>query len=302
MKVQFPRFENYTKHWSNEVFEREVNENNYFHTLDDFKNYLQLHYDILTIAICDEIKNNIEDAIENKKLAKMFTDDVKQFKQGKLILINQYPFGEIREYWSNQYDLLVEEYIKIARLNNQFIKNNKDEVFSYLNESKISKIVSLKEQRKIANKKYYENRRQELNIENSKEKHVLTEEEKKDQRKIANKKYYEKRRQELNIENSKEKHVLTEEEKKEKKKLANKKYYENRRQELNIENSKEKHVLTEEEKKEKKKLANKTYYDKKTNEKPKAPIKPLLTDEEKKERKKEANKKYYEKTTKKKEE
>jgi hypothetical protein len=232
MKVQFPRFENYTKHWSNEVFDREVNENNYFHTLDDFKNYLQLHYDILTIEICNEIKNNIEYSIENKKLAKIFTDDIKQFKHGKLSLINQYPFGDIREYWSNQYDLLVEEYIKIARLNNQFIINNKHEVFSYLNESKISKIVSLKEQRKIANKKYYETRRQELNIETTKEKLVLT----------------------------------------------------------------------EEEKKEKKKLANKTYYEKKTNEKLKAPIKPLLTDEEKKERKKEANKKYYEKIAKKKEE
>lgn len=257
MKIEFPRYEDGVKHWSNDVYEREVDSNNDFKTIDDVKKYFNYHNPILTIPICNDIINDIEYASQNKKVAKFLHEELKDFKKEKMGLINQYPFGDTREYWSNKYDLLSQEYLKLILKNDTFIKQNKEQIFEFLNEQKNMKVHTLKEKRKIANQKYYEKKMKELDIETSKE--VLSEEEKKERRKLANKKYYEKNKTELDIETQKT--FLSEEEKNERRKLSNKKYYEKNKIESIV-----KPLLTDEEKKERKKLANKNYYNKKKSQ------------------------------------
>jgi hypothetical protein len=288
MKIEFPRYDDGVKHWSNDVYEREVDSNNHFKTIDDVKKYFNYHNTILTIPICNDIITDIEYASQNKKVAKFLHEELKDFKKEKMNLINQYPFGDTREYWSNQYDLLSQEYLKLILINDTFIKKNKEKIFELLNEQKNMKVNTLKEKRKIADKKYYEKNKAELNIQ---PRTLLTEDEKKEHKKISDKKYYENKKEELNIQ---PRTLLTEDEKKEHKKIADKKYYENKKAELNIQ---PRTLLTEDEKKEHRQISNNKYYEKNKAE---LNIQPrtLLTEDEKKEHRQISNNKYYEKNKK----
>jgi hypothetical protein len=257
MKIEFPRYEDGVKHWSNDVYEREVDSNNDFKSIDDVKKYFNYHNPILTIPICNDIINDIEYASQNKKVAKFLHEELKDFKKEKMGLINQYPFGDTREYWSNQYDLLSQEYLKLILKNDTFIKQNIEKIFEFLNEQKNMKVNTLKEKRKISDKKYYENKKAELNIQ---PRTLLTEDEKKEHKKISDKKYYENKKAELNIQ---PRTLLTEEQKTENRQISQKKYYEKKKAELGIQ---KRTLLTEEQKIKNRQISNNKYYEKKKAE------------------------------------
>lgn len=232
MKVLFPRYEDYVLHWSKETYEREVNEEGYFKSLDDVKNYILRKNDKITIEICEDIKSQIENAIEKNILIQFLTEDLKEFKKSNNVLLLSYPFGEVRNYWIAQNDLLIQEYRALMSKNSKFIKENKDAVFEFLNEKRHVTVQQIKEKRKEANKIYYEKRKSLLKLDEEQPKVELTEDEKKEKKKLANKKYYEKKIAEK-VE-APMKPILTEEEKKERRKEANKRYYEKKK--LSVDN------------------------------------------------------------------
>ena len=214
MKILFPRYENGTPHWTKETFEREVNPDDYFKTIDDFKEYIRKCYTnnnvmILTIEECNNLKCKIEKAIDTQKCIKFTVGQLHNFKKGLDKILLDYPLGEIRDYWKSQADLLLKEFSIIVRKNDEFIKDNKDAVFNYLDEKRILAIQFKKEKKKQYNKTYAEKEKQKLQIIPRK---LLTEEEKQQRRKETNKKYYEKKKQQSQIVNEESEKILTEEE------------------------------------------------------------------------------------------
>lgn len=180
MKVLFPRYDDFKPHWLNQTYEREVNEDNYFKTLDDFKAYIERTNPKITIEICEDIKSQILTAIQTNKGIKFLIDDLIEFRKSNNPLISSYPLGEVRDYWKTQNDLLIQAYKTLMAKNNKFILENKDAVFIFLDEKRNSTIEKLKEKRKEANKKYYEKVKATLKIDKvSQVKSILTEEEKK---------------------------------------------------------------------------------------------------------------------------
>lgn len=249
MKVLFPRYDDFKPHWQNETYEREVDENNYFKSLDDFKAYINRYYPSPSIETCEDIKSQILVAIEANKGIKFLVDDLVDFKKSNIPLISSYPIGEIRDYWKAQNDLLIQEFKLLMAKNNKYIKDNKDIVISFLDEQRDTAIRKIQENRKEVNRRYYEKRKMMLSNDNKTAKSVLTEEERKLRKQIANKKYYEKRKlagvtppdatktgggfiDEVPSSSPAalgQKPLLTEEEKREHRREANKKYYQKKK-------------------------------------------------------------------------
>lgn len=234
MKIEFPRYEDYKQHWTKETYEKEVNEDDYFKTIDDFKKYIQQKYpeDSLKIEECNKFKEQIQNAIDTQTYIPFMNEDIPRFREEFNAILKRYPLGEIRDYWKSKVDLLVKEYKILLRKNNKFIAQNKDAVFNYLDEKRLLAIQLEKEKKKQYNKKYADKKKQMLQIV---PRTLLTEEEKKEHKKEANKKYAEKIKEAKGIIDKQPRQLLTEEEKKNHRKEANKKYYEKKKLESQIE-------------------------------------------------------------------
>jgi len=233
-------------------------------SIDDFRTQVINEIPDFNIKDSKKFKESINKAIETKKVIEYFANKTIEFSNMIELFTKDY-----NEYIFDKYDDItfqLKQYISnINKKSNQFVKLNKEAIFKVLDEVIENEKNKLKENKKLANKKYYENRRNELGIE---KKQPLTEEEKeeiinkmKENKKLANKKYYENRRNELGIE---KKQPLTEEEKEEKKKLANKKYYEKQKEqkEPKVKEIKVKDIIEETEEQMKRKKYNETYYNK----------------------------------------
>lgn len=219
-------------------------------SIDDFKSQVINKIPDFNIKDTQKFKQDINKAIETKRIIPYFVDKTTEFSNRIELLTNDY-----NEYLFEKYDNItfqLKQYISnINKKSNQFVKLNKQAIFDALDEIIEIEKNKIKENKKIANKKYYENRRNQLGIE---KKQPLTEEEKKERQKLAKEKFNEKKRQELGLE---KKPLLTEEEKEENKRIAKQKYYQKKKQELGLDFDKEE---TEDQLKRKK--YNETYYNK----------------------------------------
>lgn len=219
MKILFPRYENEQPHWTNEKYEREVNENECIHSIEEFRQYITNIFGTLTIEICDDIKEQITKAIENNTGINFLTNDLNNFNKSMMKLIISYPIGEIRDYWKEKGEALINDYKTLMKRNQIFIKENKDIIFNMLDENRFKLLDELKSKRQLANKKYYEKQKNKLHIT---PRILLTSEEKKQKKQLANKQYYETKIKDV-IKTERVK--LTEEEKRLNRKEANKRYY-----------------------------------------------------------------------------
>ena len=139
MKVDFPRYDNFVPHFSNEVYTREIDENDYLKSLDDFRTYIN-RFGVLDIEECGKYKTDILTSIDANKICEFLFEDLKHFKASKNSLMKNYPLGDVRNYWSEQFDLLAKEFKKTLIKSTKFIHQNKDDIFAILDEIKTQKI------------------------------------------------------------------------------------------------------------------------------------------------------------------
>ena len=217
-------------------------------SIDDFKREILEKNEITTIKEAEQLKEDIDEALQ----ANQQIEHIRSLNHNMKMHVKN-TMKEYSEYLFDKYDDIsfkVQKYIIDSNnKSNKFIKLNKDAIFKAIDDIRLLTIEKIKQNKKIANKKYYENRRIELGLE---KKEPLTEEQKKERQRLAKEKFNEKQK-----ELKQPKQLLTEEEKEEKKKLANQKYYQKKKQELGIDFDKEE---TEEQMKRKK--YNETYYNK----------------------------------------
>ncbi len=270
MKLLFPEYENERPKWTNTYFEREADENNYYKCFDDFKNYVNFCLGLkpavksdgnikLTpnqkIKTINDLEEDIKKSITNNKICKFLINEYNDKKNNIEFILKQYPnsYIDVRSKWKQETDKLVKIEKENLIKSNNFVKENKEEIFKLFLDLKDEIKILLKEKKKESNKKYYESVRSLLDI---KPREILTEEQKKQNRELSIKKYYEKFRE---IHDIKPREILTEEQKEENRKLSQKKYKE---KQLELIGKQPRVKLTEEEKKEKKKLANEKYREK----------------------------------------
>jgi hypothetical protein len=259
MKITLPIFKDGVPLWNATPVEIDV-EDEYIieiNSIDDFKEKIIDTMETKTIDNYNKVIDDIDKMIKKNIILPALQEKRKSFeKRMKLFLI------DFDETTKAKYQEQIKNAIELIKTKNNissnFILENANEIKNIIDEYKYSIIAKLKENRKEANKKYYENKKQKLTIE---PKNHLTEENKIENRKQANKKYYESRKESLNI-HSRVK--LTDEQKKENKKSANKKY---REKQLLLKADLNKNNIdgnTEElSPKEKKQLYNQNYYESK---------------------------------------
>lgn len=236
MKLLFPEYENERPKWTNTYFEREADENNYYKCFDDFKNYVNFCLESnpavkkLTpnqkIKTINDLEEDIKKSITNNKICKFLINEYNDKKNNIEFILKQYPnsYIDVRSKWKQETDKLVKIEKENLIKSNNFVKENKEEIFKLFLDLKDEIKILLKEKKKESNKKYYESVRSLLDI---KPREILTEEQKEENRKLSQKKYKEKQ---LELIGKQPRVKLTEEEKKEKKKLANEKYREKAKQ------------------------------------------------------------------------
>lgn len=222
----------------------EADKDDYFKTVDELKYFLKFQeipfgaeqpYEneneedefYLNIDKAGNVKhfvNMIENAIENNKIP-YFIQKTLGDKTGaiKRLIKN---LGVMDNYRKEKYIPLYEEMVTIQKENINknwsLLKENWNNIKEFLLEGgtdkseKDEKVSILKKNKKEVNKKYYENKKKQLNIP---DRQPLTEEEKKERRKLANKAYREKMKQTNTTEEQEE------EDASDKKKGYNKKYY-----------------------------------------------------------------------------
>jgi hypothetical protein len=192
-------------------------------SVKDFKEkILDFEYENINLNDIQEIKNDINTSYDKQHIYKLLAEKQKQFNARIKFIFKD--MEDVKKLKYHEKIKQAKELIKTSNIQaTKSIWEMKDDIFGMLNNIIDATKSKLKEQKKEVNKRYYEKKKQLLNIQ---EKQLLTEEEKKERKKIANQKYYEKKKQVLNIQ---EKRLLTEEEKKERKKIANQKYYEKQR-------------------------------------------------------------------------
>ena len=276
----FPIYEEGEKiHWdSDNKYYRFFDENDYFKNVNDIIETLEQLPKILYLGNTayqaginhDEeinminsienlllVKEQINNAIENKKMVK-FVKDVYKLTEANNNKILRFMPTSIRL----KYEPIVNELnnnIKInANKNDNFVKTNVIEIFNEIDNRIIILQDKLKESRKNANKKYYEKQKALMNT-IKKPTNSKTPEEILEARREANKKYYEKQKALLDT-IKKPTNSKTPEEILQARKEANHKFYLKRKEMLKD----LKYVpKTDEEKVEAKKDANKKYYEKK---------------------------------------
>lgn len=210
MRVEFPEYRDGVKHWNNEVFVREVDENNYCKTIEDVDKiieemveYKYFKNKVDVIKYIETIKDEITTANLNNKLPKFINELYKEWKSVNKcdIILKDYPFG-VKEYWKQKEDELLEigkqNWIKTGK----YIMNNLVEVINLLEQKQNIIIEKVRERRRQYNEAY-RNKLKETKI--IKERVVLTPEERAEHIKQSKHKYYLKRKEALKAEDNCEK-------------------------------------------------------------------------------------------------
>jgi len=223
---------------------RELNEDDYFKSMNDFIKYLpfcklNLYCRMSIIKLYNKIKTEIQNAIETHKTIPMFCEEFKQYKSNILFLLRDYHNEVVKSSWNEKAQSLIDLKKQLIQRNDMFIKEHKDEVFTVLDSYVYDEHMKIKEKKRISNKKRYDEMRMMLDI---KPKVKLTDEERKESKKIRNKTYVEKKK----IRDNKQPRILlTKEEKIERKKLSNKKYRDNIKQPKEQQKEQQKEQLEE---------------------------------------------------------
>jgi hypothetical protein len=249
MTIEVPRYDNGVKHFSNETYRREVNEEDYFKSVDDFKVYLDKGM-YTKIEEYTELEISIRKAVDTNKIVSFIAEDLKRKTDFLTNTLDEMP-DHIMEEWADKL-LPLQKILKTNASNNsKFLKNNLHDVNAVLYEC-ICKLQKQKQEAiKNAKKKYYEKQKALCNTVPKPEK---TEEERKASAQLAKHKYYEKQKA---LRDTEPKPKMTEEERKESAKLAKHKYYEKQKA---LRDTEPKPKQTEEEVKESRKTANQKYY------------------------------------------
>jgi hypothetical protein len=217
--VRLPEFKDGVRKYNGLTFE--VDPNEYIidiNSLQDFRNKILNDMDNLSIEECDNIKEDIIRASETNTVFKSFTENRKAFESRIKSIFRDYD-----ESTKLKYEDEIEQAKTLIKKGNakstKYIIENKEAIFVILNESREIQINKLKERRKEVNNKYYQKRKQLLNIP---DKIAMSEEERKEKRKLANQKYREKQKQLSDVHQVKVAVVVDE---KDKKKEYNRTYY-----------------------------------------------------------------------------
>lgn len=218
--VRLPEFKDGVRKYNGLTFEVDANE--YIidiNSLQDFRNKILNDMDNLSIEECDNIKEDIIRASETNTVFKPFTENRKAFETRIKSILRDYD-----ESTKLKYEDEIEQAKTLIKKGNakstKYIIENKEAIFVILNESREIQINKLKERRKEVNNKYYQKRKQLLNIP---DKIAMSEEERKEKRKLANQKYREKQKQINDDANNVKVAVVVDE--KDKKKEYNRTYY-----------------------------------------------------------------------------
>ena len=187
MKIDIPSYYNGVSEFERTV-EFSVNENDTFNSILDFMNVINNMEKIpVTIQDFEDIKHKILKFINGEAstinfIYKPYKEFLTHFNNN----LKHYP-DNMKTIWTNNFEPLRLIFINNIKQHHLFIKDNKDEICEWLDEKRNTKLITLKEKKKIVNLKYYEKNKMIPDI-----KIKLTAEEKKERRKIANAKYYNK--------------------------------------------------------------------------------------------------------------
>ena len=209
--------------WDKLTTERSC-ELNYFKNLDDikiyFNNLIDYEKDYNILNFYNDIKNQIQTAVDNNVNIKFLLEDYRNQKLNINYTLKDYPY-DLKQEWIIKLKPLNDINLQNLKMKNKYIVDNLVEVYKVIDDLISAKQTDIKNKIKETNHKYYMIKKKLLNIPTIIKK---TEEEKKEAKMIANKKYHSKKQNELsNINSIVQK--KTEEEKKEAKKIANKKYH-----------------------------------------------------------------------------
>jgi len=256
MKIYFPDYTNFVPDWKKTSCEREADENNHYQCMEDITKYINYLFlpeenekngnEIIKTnnkkrQILNDLQEDIQQSIINNKICKFVCVEFNERKKNIEGILRQYPI-EIKEFWKQETNKLVEIEQNNKIKSNAFVYENAEKIFTLISDIKDEIEFSLKEKKRDENERY----REKIRVLQGKEKRVLlSDEEKKEKKKLSQIKFKEK--------NSKPPRVLlSDEEKKENKKLSQIKFKEKNNKPPRV-------LLSDEEKREKKKLANQKY-------------------------------------------
>lgn len=217
MIVRLPEFKDGVRKYNGEIYT--INPIEYvveINSLQDFRDKILNTQENLNIEICDTIRSDIERSIEKNTMFKYFIEQRKSFESRIKLILKDYDEPTKQKY-EDEIKQAKAFFTKENEKSTKFIHNNKNAIFTILDEIRETELNKLKERRKEVNNKYYQKRKELLNIP---DKTTMTEEERKERKKLANQKYREK--QKKSIDEVKEAVIVDE---KEKKKEYNKTYY-----------------------------------------------------------------------------
>ena len=222
MIIQLPNFKDGAPVWNSEPFDIDVADYAVeINSIQDYKDKILSKVEVPSIESYNQLKEDIDKATNKNLILPMLTENRKQFERRvKLILFD---YDEVtKEKYEEQIKKAI-EYIKSTNsASSKFIIKNNNEIKNVIDEFQHNIKQKLKENRKVVNKKYYEKRKQELNIPSARTK--LTEEQKRENKRLANQKYRDAQKQLNNKEvvEVEEENVITPTEKR---KIYNQTYY-----------------------------------------------------------------------------
>lgn len=186
MKLYYPRYEKGEKWWNPEEPDYEIDTDDYIKEFTCFQDSLII---ITSKETLEELTNLLDDVndTEDEKILNYFTEQKKIMNDRHRLLIKEMPKNKKDEYTEKYKSSLSIEFNRLAKLNNQFVMDNKEEFLKVLNEYIYKEANKLKLARSEANKKYYLKKKEMLL---KVPKKVLTDDEKRERQKQYSKKYY----------------------------------------------------------------------------------------------------------------
>lgn len=213
MRIEFPRYENGQKHWNNEIYNVDFDENSYCKTIEDVNKIIEEYIDIksndpkankeLKLKHMLHLFKHLDDLIEDLKITANTTKTPKFINTAYTMAkkgyncndyLDDYP-QKVREHYAEEANKLYKAIDDVWKKNVKFVKDNKDDVIELLNRQKLNYIDKAKQKRKEYNIAY-RNKLIQLKMIKPRDT-ILTDEERREHRKLTNQKYYLKRKEKL---------------------------------------------------------------------------------------------------------